>query len=238
MITMLLYSHVLKELRLLKDIGFEVSCRLSEDDWDYKTYHDMDEVEALLSKHPLIDIALVDVAQPGSIRLAEDMRAQNDSLYIILLANAETSPVTYIKPTIMAAGLLLRPIDQRLVKSVFTDAVRELIRLRSDAVGGEEAFVIDNRDGKRLIPYSHISFFEARNKKIFVNTEFEEFSFYDTLDEIEGRLNSGFIRCHRSFIVSKNKIKKIMLSQGMVLLEGDYQIPLSRSYKKAFKELR
>lgn len=238
MITMLLYSHIKKELRLLKESGFEVSCRLSEDDWDFMQYHDLDEVDALLRKNPLIDIALVDVAQPGSIRLAEDMRSQNDRLYIILLANAETSPVTYIKPTIMAAGLLLRPIDQRLVKSVFTEAIRGLIRMRSDAAGDDEAFVIDNRDGKRLIPYSHISFFEARNKKIFVNTESEEYSFYDTLDEIEGRLNGGFIRCHRSFIISKNKIKKILLSQGVVLLEGDYQIPLSRSYKKAFKELR
>ena len=81
-------------------------------------------------------------------------------------------------------------------------------------------------------------FFESRNKKVYVNTGFEEYSFYDTLDNIESRVGDGFVRCHRSFIIAKSRIKKVMLSQNTVILDTDCYIPLSRTYKSVLKELR
>ena len=237
MITMLMYSRVKNELRLLKDVGFEVSCRLSEDDWDFQTFDDIDEVSALLEKNPVLDLALMEVGDASGVRLCEQMRRRSAALYLILLTDLSVSPATYIKPTVMASSLILRPLTREGVTGVLTEAVRELMRRRSGQ-DSEDVFVVDNRDGKRLIPLSQISFFESRNKKIIINTEYEEYSFYDTLDEIEARLGDGFVRCHRSFIVAKSKIKRIMLSGGVLLLEGDYQIPLSRSYKSYFKELK
>lgn len=238
MITMLMYSHVSKELKLFRNMGFEISCRLSEEDWDFPSYHDICAVSDFLSQSPILDLALVDVTQEGAIPLAESMRRLNAELYMILLTDVNVSPVTYIKPSILAASLLMRPVTVQNVKSIFTDAIRQIVRLHSDSGMEDKAFIIESKEGKRFIPYGQILFFESRDKKIFVNTKSEEYFLYGTLDEIEQRLGGSFLRCHRSFIVAKSKIKKVMISQGVVMLDGDFQIPLSRSYRKVFKELK
>ena len=92
------------------------------------------------------------------------------------------------------------------------------------------------RQGKRLVPYSGIVYFESRNKKIFLGTDNEEYSFYGTLDNLEETLDDRFIRCHRSFIAAKKRISKIVLSKNIVVLDNGCEIPLSRSYKGKVKE--
>ncbi len=237
MICMMFYSHKKKELTAFRKIGGDIVCKISEEDWDMPLFDNKDEVLDFLSENPIIDISCVDVVAESGIEVAEKTRAGNKSAYIILLADSTVSPMLYIKPSIMAASLMLRPLTVDSVKEVFMQAIREFIREHRDEAESE-SFVIDNRDGKQFIPYDRIMFFESRNKKIYINTDNEEYCFYDTLDNIEQSIGDAFVRCHRSFIVAKSRIKKIMLSQNTLILDTDYQIPLSRSYKSVVKELR
>ncbi len=238
MIVMLFYSHIKKELSAFSELGYEISCHVSDDDWDFPLYSEPAELKKFLEKNPIIDIACVDVAAKGGIEAAEKMRKRSRDMYIILLSDPTVSPVTYIKPTVMAGSLLIRPLTASAVKQVFTEAIKEYIKTIRGNEAEKDAFLVDNRETKRLIPYSQIVFFESRNKKVYVNTGFEEYSFYDTLDNIESRVGDGFVRCHRSFIIAKSRIKKVMLSQNTVILDTDCYIPLSRTYKSVLKELR
>ena len=238
MILMLFYSHVKKELSAFSQLGHEISCRVSEDDWDFPGYSRYEELMAFLHQNPIIDIACVDVAADGGISAAESMRKKSRDMYIILLSDASVSPASYIKPTIMAGSLLIRPLTAQAVKQVFTEAIGEYVRSICSDEKPKDGFLIENRETRRLIPYSQIIFFESRNKKVYINTGCEEYAFYDTLDNIESRIGDGFVRCHRSYIIAKSRIKKVMLSQNTVLLDDDYSIPLSRSYKSVLKELR
>ena len=63
-----------------------------------------------------------------------------------------------------------------------------------------------------------------------------ELAFYETIEHLAERLPEQFVRCHRSFIVSKKRIRKVMLSKNLIELEQGMEVPLSRSYKSAFKE--
>lgn len=237
MIIMLAYSHSKKELVMLKKLGNEVICRLSEEDWDFLDYEDRNCLMEFLENNPSVDISCVDVVAENGVEAAEKLHANNKNTYIILVTDNTISPMVYIKPTIMAASLLIRPLDTENVKKVFTEIFGDFIR-QFRTTDNNESFIIDNRDGRQFIPYDRIIFFESRNKKIYINTENEEYSFYDTLENIEQCLGDAFVRCHRSFIVAKTRIKKILLSQNTVLLDNDYQVPLSRSYKGVLKELR
>lgn len=237
MVLMLLYSHIKKELKAIKKCGFEISCKISDDDWDFLDYCDRKLVTEFLNENPVVDISCVDVASEGGIEIAETLRSKNANTYIILIADAQISPTAYIKPSIMAGSLMLRPLTEETVKKVFFEALGEYIR-KFHSESGASSFVIDNRDGRQLIPYEQIVFFESREKKIYVNTDGREYAFYDTLDNLEKQLSDGFIRCHRSFIVARSRIKKIMLSQNTVVLSNDYRIPLSRTYKSVLKELK
>lgn len=238
MIAMLLYSHIKKDLAIIKEHSFEVVCRISDDDWDFFDYDNKLKIFEFLKKNPIINISCIDVTSDGGIEIAEEIRRQNRDMYMILLSDSSVSPITYIKPTIMAGSLLLRPVSEKNIKEVFFEAVKEYMKKIHSEESNNSCFVIDNRDGKQLIPFSRIIFFESRSKKIFVNTEDKEYSFYDTLDNLENELNEDFIRCHRSFIISRSSIKKILFSQNLIeLLNGTF-VPLSRTYKTVFKELR
>lgn len=236
MISVLLYSHEKKELSAIVKLGKEVVCKISDDNWDFLSYSERKLVYSLLSENPIIDISCVDIVTDGGIALAEELRKTNNEMHIILLADMSVSPVSYIRPSIMAGSLLLRPLTVQSVKSVFTEAVSSYVKkMRKD---NDNILLIENRDGRQPIPYSSIVYFESREKRIYANTGASEYPFYDTLDNLEKCLPEMFLRCHRSFIVAKNHIKKIFISQSTIVLDDDSEIPLSRSYKSVFKELK
>ena len=93
------------------------------------------------------------------------------------------------------------------------------------------------QDGRILIEYDAISFFEARNKKIYLNTGIKEYGFYDTMEHLEKELGDPFIRCHRSFLVNRGKIEKTVLAKNMLTLKDGYEIPVSRTYRTAMRNL-
>ena len=81
---------------------------------------------------------------------------------------------------------------------------------------------IAGRTGFKLEPY------EARRKSVSCS--------YETMEHLTERLPDYFVRCHRSFIVNRQRIRRVMLSKSLIELEQGIQLPLSRSYKPAFKE--
>ncbi len=234
MITMLTYSKFKKEVSVIKKGAFEISCKLSDDDWDFPGFSDVNGLKEFLRSCPVIDILCVDVTADRGIELSETMRSKNSNMCIIILADGTISPMLYIKPTIMASSLIMRPLTESSVSEIFLDAMRSYLKKYSNG-GDGDYFVINNRDGRQLIPYEQIMYFESRSKKVFVDTGGMEYSYYDTLDSLEEKLSGDFVRCHRSFIVSRSHIKQIKLSQNMIILDDGRCIPLSRTYKSVVK---
>ena len=64
-----------------------------------------------------------------------------------------------------------------------------------------------------------------RDKKIF-----EE---YIKLDEVSEKLKTGFIRCHKSYLVNLDYVKDVTDSD--IVLKSGELIPISRSCKDAVK---
>ena len=235
MITMMVYSTVKKEFIVIKKQAFEVICRISDEDWNFENYSTVDKLKEFLSTKPVIDISCIDVTAEDGVSVAEEVRRENKDMCMIVISDLTVPPTSYIKPSVMASSLLLRPITEINIEQVLTDAMSAFFR---DSDKNKKSFIIDNRDGRQLIPYDRIFFFESRAKKIFVCTDGREYSFYDTLDGIEQKLDDSFIRCHRSYIVARSQIRKIIFSQNIIeLINGDV-IPISRSYKPMLKELK
>jgi len=105
-------------------------------------------------------------------------------------------------------------------------------------VGGLYNFFYDllGEEGKQYIPLNQIYYVEAREKKIFIRTKQEEYGFYDTIENMEKKLPENFLRCHRSYIVNMSKVTAVKVSQSLIEVQDNLQVPLSRSYKRAVKE--
>ena len=164
----------------------------------------------------------------------ESLRRKYSDTSLMLIADASISPMEYIRPSILASALLLRPFSSEQVRESL-EAVLQAMDKKQETE--ERTFLIENREGKTYIPMSQIYYFEAREKRIYVRLKREEYTFYDTIEHLTEQLPEEFIRCHRSFIVSRSRIQKVMLSKNRIILEHNIEVPLSRSYKAVLKEL-
>lgn len=181
------------------------------------------------------DLACVDITMEGALDMVKELRGAAPKAYIILIASPKISPLRYMRPTVGAESLMLKPLNESQIREVLTEAIRTYAD-RFYKPDENKVFVVESGGGRSLIEYGRICYFEARDKRVYLNTESEEYGFYDTLDRLEERLEGMFLRCHRSFLVNKEKIESVFLSQNRMVLKGRIEVPLSRSYKPAVKE--
>lgn len=234
MISMMVYNSRNEERELMQHTIRQAAARLTEEKLELEYFERLEQMTAFLKGSPLLDMACFDVSSKGSIDYLERVRRQYRETLLLLIAEPAMSPMEYIRPTILASSLLLRPVTgERLM-----DNLSELLEQYQEKTSGgeEESLVIETREGKTFVPFSKIYYFEAREKKIYLRLKKQELTFYDTLEHLAERLPESFVRCHRSFIVSRSRIRRVMLSKNLIVLEQGMEIPLSRSYKPVFKE--
>ena len=99
--------------------------------------------------------------------------------------------------------------------------------------------VMIKEDGEEmLLNVADIIYLEAQNQYVMIyTTEGEHLIRYNISDFEEKLKNDGFFRCHRGYLISLAKVKKLVKSD--VLMEGpdgDISIPVSRSNVKPLKE--
>lgn len=236
MVSMLIYDRMEKELRRLREEVKKQAAYLGDEYWNIMssgTWQDMEEYEKTFE---LLDTACMDITGQDDIVHAEELRKKYEEMFLLLIADTGVSPRRYVRPQIMAASLLIRPFDDREISRVMKEFLQAYLYHREKRQGWD-SFVIESKDGKIYIPYDKIYYLEAREKKLYVLTDREEYDFYGIMDKIEGELPAYFMRCHRSFIVNTRKIEKVSLSRNIIFLSEDRDVPLSRTYKASLKEL-
>lgn len=234
MVSLMTYDKDSRELEILRTLSKDLAASLSEDYWNIEQVAALDKLQTILEDRPLMDMLMYDVTSKEAIGCLMDIRKNYKETLLMIIADLATSPMEYMKPGIMASSLLLRPWTKEQAREVMKDFFQAYIEKCSQA-DDKNMFVIEAKEGNLHIPYEQIYFFEAREKKIFVCTGKEEYGFYHTIDKLAEELSEHFIRCHRGFIVNRYKIRKVALSQNMIYLTDDFDVPLSRSYKSLLK---
>jgi len=229
------YCNTEKDSDMIEAEMRNVIAFYSDDDWLIDSCTEVKSYAEKYRSHSQIDMSCFDVTKDGSVGALEELRKFDKSAMLILISDATVSPLKYMKPALMAGALMLKPLS----KSMIADTVKEVFNeiITTEQVSDGKKFCVETKSGQKLLPYDKILFFEAREKKIFLNMECEEIAFYSSLDVLEKSLPENFVRCHRSFIVNKNKITQIVFAQNIIYCNSDICIPLSRSCKPMLKEL-
>lgn len=234
MISMFVYDTREKEIRPLETIIRDLAAHLTEEKWEISAFASGSEKDAYLKMHPLIDMSCYDITESGAVTDLQEFRENYEDTGLMLIADTSISPMEYLKPGIRPDSLLMRPLNKSMVYDTMRDFFTSYMR-EADKKGGIKSYVIESKEGKINIPYQDIYYFEAREKKIYIRTLHEEYGFYETIENLEAVIPDVFMRCHRSYIVNRDKIQKIMLSQSMMELADGFDVPLSRSFKPLFK---
>ena len=94
--------------------------------------------------------------------------------------------------------------------------------------------------GMHLVKIDEIRYVESLDNQIYVHAKSGVFTMKDTLYHLEAVLYpAGFLRVHKSFIVSRAHIRSIHASLNMtftLVLDNGEKLEVSRSYYYRFKE--
>lgn len=226
-----------QEESTLRQTFYRTAMDTCPEEWDIRRVKSVTAVEEAMQEglEPLI--CCVDIETPKSVTIAEEFRAFLKESQLLLLVNANMSPMLYIRPSIMPSGVLVKPSDPEQARLLFAELIRLVQKSQGDNALAGNTFSINSHGTSYRIPLKDILYFESRNKKLFLCTKNLEIDFYDTLEHLMEQLPPDFIRCHKSFVVNRHAVTGASMSQNLIYLEGEsIQIPISRSWKAAVKE--
>lgn len=236
MIHALTYCHEKKELQELIQLQKDVIPYVSEEEWKQLSFLEAGQIMEWLEQKELLDVCTLEMSDENTVKTAEEIRSLYSDTYMLVIANEGMSPMMYLKPTVRPTSLLLKPFREEEAKKTIRDFLEAFCKTREQD-DRKNAFVVERKEGNTYIPFDKIYYFESREKKIFVRMLGEEIGFYTTIDQLTETLPDSFVRCHRSYIINRDKVTEIRYGLNEVELEQGMILPISRSYKKELKRL-
>ena len=178
--------------------------------------------EAFLFEHSgnnSFDILLLDIEMSGlsGIELAKQLRHEgNHSEIIFVTSHYEFYGEGY---EVDALHYLIKPIEQEKLFAVLTKAAERLATAPPS--------LVVSCDGETVKLYERdILYVEASLHYILIRTREREYKVKENFSAFAKRLSEDFYQPHRSFLISLKHI--IRISRTSVMLDGGYEIPLSR----------
>ncbi|MBZ9731442.1 LytTR family DNA-binding domain-containing protein [Salegentibacter sp. JZCK2] len=194
----------------------------------------LNPVEAFRKFHQEpVDLIFLDIQMPELTGIEFIKSLKNPPMVIFTTAFREYALTGY---ELNVVDYLLKPVSFNR----FLQAISKVLKQKNDIQEkkveetGNEIFMIQSNKRTIKIPSKKIIYIESQRNQVKIVTELETLSIYKTLDAIEKELkNKNFLRVHRSFIVSFDKIKSWTNNDLMV---QDQLIPIGRSYASEVKK--
>ncbi|MGI9134993.1 MAG: LytR/AlgR family response regulator transcription factor [Rhodoferax sp.] len=163
----------------------------------------------VLQHHP-VDVALVDIQMPGAdgLAMAQAVRAMTrPPALIFVTAHAEHALQAF---DLEALDYLTKPVRlQRLQQ-----ALQKVQRLHQPARAAEpdalqEVLLIQERGRTERVPLLEVLYFKAELKYITVRTFMRSFVLDGSLNEIEAKYPTQFVRVHRNALVARTAMRAL-----------------------------
>jgi len=205
-------------------------------DWGRLNFHaleirEFDSAEAFLFDYEAdssVDILLLDIQMErmDGITLAKTLRCKNNHIQIIFITGyAEFISEGY---DVSALHYLMKPVSAEKLSKVLDRAVNILLL-------PQRSTVFESENGKVRIPIDDIMLAEAFAHEVEITLKTGEKQRVKAgISEVEKTLGSGFFRCHRSYIVGLNFVRRI--SRISVELGNGAEIPLARGLYGALND--
>jgi len=193
-----------------------------------------DAIEAynLIQEQP-VDILLLDIEMPGmdGLQLIKNLDSQKP--VIVFTTSKKDYAVEAFELNV--ADYIVKPVTPaRFIQAI--DRAREIIDSKKEQVNIEENEFLFIRDSNivRRIRLDDILFAEAMGDYVKLHTAKKFYAIHSTLKAVEERLLAlKFIRVHRSYIVSVDKIDTI--EDGALIIQNK-SVPVADAYRAALNK--
>ena len=196
----------------------------------------------LIFKSP-IDIIIIDVfldGKPDGITFAETINIIPNALkpFVFLTSSQDRQIFEKAKLT-KPFSFLMKPYNELEILYALEMAVEKFYEQpnvfsseEQNTVVSKEFLFIKKKNSLKKIALQDIVYIEVENRYCNIFTENEKFLIQISLNKIRKLIDEKkFIRTHRNYVVNKDKIDEIILSDNLIILKGNHRISLSNSYK-------
>lgn len=177
-----------------------------------------------------MDIIFLDIMMPllNGMDTAREIRALDKTVKIIFLTSSpEYALESY---SIKASGYMLKPVSYEQLSEVLNDCTLAFKKEPKN-------LLLKSAYGYHKIDLRDIEYIEAQNKQvIFFLSSGQSLMITEPLYNFENKLltQDGFVKCHRSYIVSIPKVNSFN-SSGIIMKSG-CRIPIARGVGKVFQD--
>jgi len=188
--------------------------------------HTYDQAVICLEEN-LIQLSLLDINLGGGETGFDLAKIHNKKEIPFIFISAQSDPIAQEKIVESApSGFILKPF-----KPVQVSTAVKLLYNQIEST----TIKLDDGKNKYIIPVQKIYYVQSNRNYTEINFENQRIVVRKTLTEIETVLpKEQFLRCHRSFIVNKDRIQKIHQKEVVI---GIKSIPVSQKYKVNFEKL-
>lgn len=178
-------------------------------------------------KEEQIDLMLLDIEIPGrqevnGLELAKKIHAEKPEInFVFITAYAEFALESF---KVHPFDYLIKPVDEERLKKTLEKLTQKTIKEKavSESAPTKDEYLLNNENKKSIfieekreflrLPMEDIIFIEKekQGKRTIIHTKNKSYYTTKTLQELEKELNSNFLRVHRSYIVNKDKVTRIM----------------------------
>ncbi len=177
-----------------------------------------------------VDIIFLDIMMPllSGMDTAREIRAFDKTVKIIFLTSSpEFALESY---SVKASGYILKPVRYEQLSEVLNDC--------TFAIKAEpKNLLLKSAYGYHKIYLRDIEYIEAQNKQVifFLNSR-QSLVTTEPLHNYENKLltQDGFIKCHRSYIVSIPNVN--LFNSSEIIMNSGCRIPIARGAGKVFRD--
>jgi two-component system response regulator AgrA len=195
------------------------------------------QVISFISKHNNSGIYFLDVdlnADINGISLAAEIRKYDPRGFIVFITtHSEMSHLTF-KFKVEAMDYIVKDNYEGIKSKVYQCIIDANTKYSAKLSELQKNFCV--KVGDKLIneEFNKILFFETSSmkRKIILHALDRQIEFYAKIKDIEEQLDEGFYRCHKSYILNKNNIKEIDVSEKIAyMINGEKCLISSRLLK-------
>lgn len=176
-----------------------------------------------------LDIAFLDIelADMKGIELSTKLKAKNEKVLIIFV----TSYSDYMGKAFeqFVFNYIMKPVESKIFSRIMDKALEEIEYRRNNSL--KKYFTIVYKKKMSSILYEDIICFEKRLNNLIISLENDKMVIRYSLKRVEEVLDTKFfLRCHRGFIVNK---ERIIVQQGnyLTLIGHNEKIPIGEKYR-------
>lgn len=216
----LLYQSIADMFEMQKDFENAVSYAKKSKEFEMK-FNESEQNKNLIDSNAKYQVKQKD----QQLSFLKSKFTQNKILYLSLIFGvfllALYSFIRWKKEDKMRKNALL---EAHYIKTEYHEAVEELKKIKQLVI--QDHIILKN---KAKVNLDDLFYIKADDHYLQLVTNKKNEFVREKLTEILNQLPPNFIKCHRSFIVNKNHIKRV--EKLFVIMNDNTEIPISRGFK-------